>query len=182
MCSSDLFPHYSTAVVGALVLPVGACMMCASLLGGRASDAAAAAAPEQPLQRLPPALAAAAAIVPGCLLFGWGFGGGSLPAALAGHCLVGVGQAAYGPGFFSYLSQVKQAEAAGAAAAALALSFASAGVCISAGPPATAALGVGGWFSILAAVNVAALAWALADVRGRAGSGKQAAAALPAPA
>ncbi len=176
-------PHYAPGVVGALFLPVGVAMMASSLLGGRASDAAAAAAhPSQPSQRLWPALAGAAAMVPGCLLFGWGFAAGSLPAALAGHCLVGVGQAAYGPGFFSYLSQVKQQEAAGAAAAALALSFAAAGVCISAGPPATASLGVGGWFSVLAAVNALALAWALCDVRGRAGGKPGEADAAPAPA
>ena len=156
--------HYSPAVVGALFLPIGATMMASSVLGGRASDAAGARHAACPSQRLQPSLAAAAAMAPGCLLFGWGFAYHSTPAALVGHCLIGLGQAAYGPGFFAYLSQVKQAEAGSAAAAALALSFAAAGVCISAGPPAMEALGVGGWFSLLAGINALALAWALADL------------------
>jgi len=46
----------------------------------------------------------------------------------------------------------------------MALSFAAAGVCISAGPPALVQLGVGGWFSLLCGVNAFALGWALWDL------------------
>ena len=159
------WPDYSPAVIGALFLPIGCSMMAASVAGGKASDAAGARAPDAPSQRLWPSLAGAAFMVPGCLVFGWAFHASSLPAALFGHCLIGIGQAAYGPGFFAFLGQVKQQQAAGASAGAMALSFVAAGVCISAGPPAIERLGVGGWFSLLSGLNILALAWAWWDLR-----------------
>jgi MFS family permease len=155
---------FPPSIVGALYLPIGCAMMAASVLGGKASDAAGAVDPSTPSRRLQPSLAGAAFMLPGCLVFGWSFSRASLPAALFGHTLIGIGQAAYGPGFFAFLSQTKQKEAAGAAAACMALSFAAAGVCISAGPPALVQLGVGGWFSLLCGVNAFALGWALWDL------------------
>lgn len=158
---------YSPAVVGALYLPVGFAMMAASVIGGKWSDAAGAKDPSRPSARLFPSLVGSLSIVAGALVFGWGFHFSSLPVVIIGHCLIGAGHAFFSPGFFAYLSSLKQKEAAGASAAALAASFAAAGVTISAGVPAINTLGVGGWFSLLAGASFASALWAARDYRVR---------------
>jgi multidrug resistance protein len=158
---------YSPAVVGALYLPIGVAMMVASVTGGKWSDAAGARDPSHPTARLLPSLAGSSSVLAGALVFGWGFHFSSLPVVIVGHCLVGVGHASFGPGFFAYLSSMKQKETAGASAAALAASFVAAGITISAGVPAIDALGVGGWFTLLTGVSVASGAWASWDYRTR---------------
>jgi len=179
--------NFSPAVVGACYLPIGTLMMAGSVLGGRLSDAAAAAHPRRPSARLVPSLLGACCMPAGCLVFGWGAWaaqarGGSLAVVLVGHVLVGIGQASYGPGFFAFVTATKQRNAAGAAGAALAVSFAVAGAFISAAVPIQAALGIGALFSIVAGVNVAAIAWAVADIAFRRRSPDAAAAAACAPA
>ena len=164
----------SAGAAGACFLPIGAAMLVGSIVGGRLSDNAGAAAPGVPGARLVPSLVGASTAVCGSLIFGYcaasvsaGGGGGALAGLLIGHALIGAGHALFNPGFFAFISTVKQSAAAGVSGAAMAASFAAAGVSVSASVPVATALGIGALFSIFAAVIVAALSWAACDLRGR---------------
>ena len=151
---------FPAGTVGALFIPNGICSMIGSQLGGRAADwAAAAAGPGRPSARMLPGVCGLCLLVAGMAGFGWAAADSSLTGILVSHCLIGLGQSLFGPGQSSYLSSMRQQEAASITSAGLAAQFAASGAFISAAVPVAAAVGTGGLFSILAALDAVALAW-----------------------
>ena len=163
----------SVSEVGASFLPVGVCMLVGSVAGGVLSDRAGAAAPGVASARLLPSLWGALAAPAGALIFGWsaslvgdgGGGRGALAGVLVGHCLIGLAHAVFNPGFFAFISTVKQDAAAGVSGAVMAASFAAAGAAVSIAVPVTERLGEGALFSIVAGVVAASLAVAALCLR-----------------
>ena len=169
---------FGPSIVGACYVPVGVVMMASNVFGGRCSDAAAAAHSGQPHARLVPALLIACCVPAGCFTFGWcawaatqarvtqerGGAAACLAIAMAGAVLTGGGQAGYRSGFYAFLTAKKQRVAAGAVGASGAVVYAVAAALVSVSVTLQAAVGTGGLFSILAALDVAALAWAAASV------------------
>ena len=156
----------SVSEVGASFLPVGVCMLVGSVAGGVLSDRAGAAAPGVAGARLLPSLWGALLAPLGAVIFGWsatlvgegrGGGRGALAGVLVGHCLIGGAHALFNPGFFAFISTVKQDAAAGVSGAVMAASFAAAGVAVSAAVPITEHLGEGWLFTIMGGVVAAAL-------------------------
>ena len=179
----------SVSEVGASFLPVGVCMLVGSVAGGVLSDRAGGAAPGVAGARLLPSLWGALVAPLGALIFGWsatlvgggagGSGGrGALGGVLVGHCLIGLSHALYNPGFFAFVSTLKQDAAAGVSGAVMAASFAAAGVAVSAAVPITEALGEGWLFTILAGVVGGSLLVAAACFRGVSRDANAAAAAV----
>lgn len=160
-------PPYSLSegLIGVCYLPIGVALMVGSHWGGAASDAAGARRPGVPSARLIPNLLGALALPAGALVYGLCFQYGvNLAGPLVGHLGVGFGAACFGPAQMAYISSLKQRQAAAAAAGMLALNFSMAGLLISVAVPLEQALGLAGLFGLLAAVNVAIIAWAGAVV------------------
>jgi len=175
----------SVSEVGASFLPVGVCMLAGSVVGGVLSDRAGAEAPGVASARLLPSLWGALAAPAGALIFGWsaslaaeggGGGRGALAGVLVGHCLIGLAHAVFNPGFFAFISTVKQDAAAGVSGAVMAASFAAAGAAVSIAVPVTERLGEGALFTIVAGVVAASLAVAALRLRGKSRKAEAAAA------
>jgi MFS family permease len=150
------------AMVGVTYLADGAAAVSGSLLGGIASDKGAARWSQGHEGRLAWNVVVAVVFMPaGFLLFGWGF---SVHMHIAGllvaSFLISFGAAGLMPGVYSYVSCVDQANSGSATAAVNAAWCMLAGVIVVVSVPGVSSLGVGGYFTMLACLQVVLSAFA----------------------
>jgi hypothetical protein len=153
--------NLSAGLIGVTYLPVGCGGFLTSPLGGRLADAAAAQfSGQSPEGRLVPATLVCVCLMPASLLvYGWTFQYSThLAGPLIGHFFVGVALSFYLPAIFSYLSVIKQQQAAAANAAVQFLMNTMSGVFVLMAIPVMRAIGPGAFFSILAGLVGLALA------------------------
>jgi hypothetical protein len=104
----------------------------------------------------------------GLLLYGWTLAYDThIVGPLAGHFVIGVASASYLPGMFGYLSTIKQQSASAAAAAVQAAMFFSAAALIYISVYGVQGMGIGGYFTLLAGLQLLAAGLAAICVRRR---------------
>lgn len=145
--------NLSAGLIGVAYLPVGCGGFLTSPIGGRLADAAAARfSGRSPEGRLVPATLVCVWLMPASLLvYGWTFQySTNLAGPLIGHFFVGVALSFWLPAMASYLSVIKQQQAAAAFAAVQFLMNTMSGVFVLMAIPVMRAIGPGPFFSILA--------------------------------
>jgi MFS family permease len=144
-------------------------LLAGSPMGGKASDIIAAKWPQLPEARMMFNVAAALVLMPtGLLIYGWTLAYNThIVGPLVGHFVIGVASAAYLPGMFGYLSTIKQQSASAAAAAVQAAMFFSAAALIYISVYGVQGMGFGGYFTLLAGVQLLAAVLAAVCVRRR---------------
>jgi hypothetical protein len=104
----------------------------------------------------------------GLLLYGWTLAYDThIVGPLAGHFVIGVASASYLPGMFGYLSTIKQQSASAAAAAVQAAMFFSAAALIYISVYGVQGMGIGGYFTLLAGLQLLVAGLAAICVRRR---------------
>jgi hypothetical protein len=112
-------------------------------------------------------VAAALLLMPvGLLLYGWTLANNThIVGPLVGHFVIGVASASYLPGMFGYLLTIKQQSASAAAAAVQAAMFFSAAALIYISVYGVQGMGIGGYFTLLAGLQLLAAVLAALCVR-----------------
>jgi MFS family permease len=143
------------AIMGISYLANGLGGLFSSPVGGKVSDFTAARHPGILEARLLGNTAIAAFIMPvGCLLYGWSLQEKThLVAPLVGHFLIGAASAGWMPGFYGYVSSVKQANAGAASAAGQFVMFVTAGSLVLVSVSAVHKMGIGPYFTLLAGLQ-----------------------------
>eukprot|EP00882_Tetradesmus_deserticola_P023216 GHRQ01025261.1.p1 GENE.GHRQ01025261.1~~GHRQ01025261.1.p1 ORF type:complete len:154 (+),score=60.95 GHRQ01025261.1:347-808(+) len=104
----------------------------------------------------------------GLLIYGWTLAYSThIVGPLVGHFVIGAASAAYLPGLFGYLSTIKQQSASAAAAAVQAAMFFAAAALIYISVYGVQGLGIGGYFTLLAGIQLLAALVAALCVRRR---------------
>ena len=166
--SLTLFPDYlgenpylySETIIGVLFVPAGVTMLVGSLLGGWLSDRAARYYGDErcPEGRLVPAMILAFLTPVGLFIHGWTFHyKTNVAGPIIGQVVLGFGQSAQMPGVFAYLTAKKQKDAAAVSAANTLVYFCGAGVGVTIAVPLEAAMGTGGFFSLISGINIVAI-------------------------
>jgi hypothetical protein len=142
-------------------------LLVASPIGGKASDITAAKWPQLPEARMMYNVASALLVMPvGLLLYGWTLASNThIFGPLVGHFVIGAASACYLPGMFGYLSTIKQQSASAAAAAVQAAMFFSAAALIYISVYGVQGMGIGGYFTLLAGLQLLAAGLAAICVR-----------------
>ncbi|KAF6254077.1 major facilitator superfamily domain-containing protein [Scenedesmus sp. NREL 46B-D3] len=159
----------SEAMIGVSYLAMGVAGLVASPIGGKASDITAARWPQVPEARMMFNVAAALLLMPvGLVMYGWTLAYTThIVGPLVGHFVIGAASAAYLPGMFGYLSTIKQQSASAAAAAVQAAMFFAAAALIYISVYGVQGMGIGGYFTLLAGVQLLAAGLAAVCVRRR---------------
>jgi multidrug resistance protein len=146
-------------IIGLTYMPAGIGMLIGAIVGGVFADKAALYFTiDQPEGRLVPGLIGSLFLPLGSSIYGWTFDKHVyLVGPLIGAFLLGLGQALFMPGLFSYLSAKKPTESGAIAAVIWLLNFISGGVGITVAVPIINRIGFGIFFSILAAINIVAI-------------------------
>lgn len=149
--------NLSEALIGVANLPLGLGCFIVGPFGGRWADAGARRWNASPAGRMVPGTIAALLLFPpAALAYAWTLQAGvNLAGPLISSFFMGAAICAFFPGVLSYVSILKQHAAAAAGGAVQAMMFICGGVFTQITPPAIAALGIGGWVSLLVGVCVA---------------------------
>lgn len=145
----------SQSLIGLSFVPMGIAGMIASPLGGLLADKAAAAAPGAKFARLKWGTGFALVVMPaGLVLFGCGLQFQlHIVVPFMGSIITAVASFAYMPGYFSFLANSYQQQAASVTGAAQAALFAMAGVIFQSASAGVAAWGPAAYFSLLAGLQ-----------------------------
>ncbi|KIY97522.1 hypothetical protein MNEG_10439 [Monoraphidium neglectum] len=146
--------HLNEALIGVANLPLGLGCFIVGPFGGRWADAGARRWNSSPAGRMVPGLIASFTIFPASTLaYAWTLAyGTNLAGPLICSFFMGASICAFFPGVMSYVSILKQQNAAAAGGAVQAIMFICGGIFIQITPPAIAGIGLGGWVTVLVAI------------------------------